>query len=177
MLRQDEQAHFIQTSVFGKKYQFWVKGKFAPIKYSEQQFRQLLEHQQTYATCVMVMTQPHRTYWMFKGKFYWESDGLNDQQVAALLIEREVKKQRQIDRAMASVQRQSQPAAYRREQIPESVRMFVWQRDGGRCVKCGGQENLEFDHIIPVSMGGSNTARNIQLLCERCNRSKGANIV
>jgi 5-methylcytosine-specific restriction endonuclease McrA len=41
-------------------------------------------------------------------------------------------------------------------------------------VKCGSQRSLEFDHIIPVALGGSNTARNIQLLCEGCNRAKGA---
>ena len=63
-----------------------------------------------------------------------------------------------------------------RQPIPNDVRVFVWQRDGGRCVKCGSQENLEYDHIIPVSKGGSNTARNIQLLCEKCNRSKSVNI-
>jgi 5-methylcytosine-specific restriction endonuclease McrA len=50
----------------------------------------------------------------------------------------------------------------RRERIPESVRLFVWQRDEGKCVKCGSQESLEFDHIIPVALGGSNTERNIQ---------------
>jgi len=65
---------------------------------------------------------------------------------------------------------------YKREPIPDEVKMFVWQRDGGRCAKCGGQEKLEYDHIIPISKGGSNTARNIQLLCENCNRSKSANI-
>jgi 5-methylcytosine-specific restriction endonuclease McrA len=54
--------------------------------------------------------------------------------------------------------------------------MFVWRRDQGRCVKCGSQEGLEFDHIIPVSRGGSNTARNLQLLCENCNRSKSDTI-
>lgn len=63
-----------------------------------------------------------------------------------------------------------------RPPIPDDVKMFVWQRDGGSCVKCGSQENLEFDHVIPLSKGGSNTARNLQLLCERCNRSKGAAI-
>ena len=63
-----------------------------------------------------------------------------------------------------------------RQPIPDSVKMFVWQRDNGRCVVCGSQEKIEFDHIIPVSMGGSNTARNIQLLCEKHNRSKGANL-
>jgi Holliday junction DNA helicase RuvB len=60
-----------------------------------------------------------------------------------------------------------------RENIPSDVRREVWRRDGGKCVKCGSRENLEYDHIIPISRGGSNTARNIELLCESCNRSKG----
>ncbi len=63
-----------------------------------------------------------------------------------------------------------------RRAIPSSVRMEVWRRDGGRCVKCGSREKLEYDHIIPISKGGSNTARNIELLCENCNRSKGDSI-
>jgi len=63
-----------------------------------------------------------------------------------------------------------------RELIPEAVRLFVWQRDKGQCVKCGARQRLEFDHIIPVAAGGSNTERNIQLLCESCNRSKGSTI-
>jgi Holliday junction DNA helicase RuvB len=54
--------------------------------------------------------------------------------------------------------------------IPFEVRIKVWRRDNGKCVKCGSRQNLEFDHIIPVSKGGSNTARNIELLCENCNR-------
>ena len=64
----------------------------------------------------------------------------------------------------------------RRERIPEDVRMFVWQRDKGCCTKCSSRERLEFDHIIPVVEGGSSTARNIQLLCETCNREKGKTI-
>jgi len=60
-----------------------------------------------------------------------------------------------------------------REPIAETVQFLVWRRDEGKCVKCGSQERLEYDHIIPVSRGGSNTARNIQLLCEQCNRQKG----
>lgn len=64
----------------------------------------------------------------------------------------------------------------RREPIPQHVQDTVWRRDGGRCVKCGSQENLEFDHIIPLSKGGSNTVRNIQLLCQKCNREKSNKI-
>jgi hypothetical protein len=66
--------------------------------------------------------------------------------------------------------------AFRRKSIPERVRHEVWRRDQGRCVDCGSRERLEFDHIVPVSRGGSNTARNIELRCELCNRAKGAQI-
>ena len=67
-------------------------------------------------------------------------------------------------------------AEFVREAIPERVRHEVWRRDGGRCVDCGSRERLEFDHIIPISRGGSNTARNLELRCEACNRRKGATI-
>jgi 5-methylcytosine-specific restriction endonuclease McrA len=63
-----------------------------------------------------------------------------------------------------------------RESIPKAVRHAVWQRDGGKCVECGSSENLEFDHVIPIGMGGANTERNLQLLCERCNRRKGKSL-
>jgi 5-methylcytosine-specific restriction endonuclease McrA len=66
-------------------------------------------------------------------------------------------------------------AAAWREPISEAVRLFVWQRDKGKCVKCGSNERLEFDHIIPIAKGGSSTERNIQLLCEKCNRAKSTN--
>jgi hypothetical protein len=63
-----------------------------------------------------------------------------------------------------------------RRAIPEGVRHEVWRRDEGRCVDCGSHERLEFDHIIPLSKGGSSTARNIELRCEACNRRKGATV-
>lgn len=61
--------------------------------------------------------------------------------------------------------------------IPSNVKRAVWRRDQGRCVECGSNNKLEYDHLIPVSKGGSNTERNIQLLCEKCNRSKGGKII
>jgi hypothetical protein len=61
---------------------------------------------------------------------------------------------------------------YDRKPISSKVRDEVWRRDEGKCAKCGSRKNLEFDHIVPVSKGGSNTARNIELLCQDCNRAK-----
>jgi hypothetical protein len=63
-----------------------------------------------------------------------------------------------------------------RESISQDVIDRVWNRDGGRCVKCGSQDKLEFDHIIPHSKGGAATYRNLQLLCEKCNREKSNKI-
>lgn len=60
--------------------------------------------------------------------------------------------------------------------IADDVKRDVWARDGGRCVRCNATEYLEFDHIIPHAKGGSNGAKNIQLLCRRCNLLKGDRI-
>ena len=69
--------------------------------------------------------------------------------------------------------------APRNDTTPVSVdtRLFVWQRDGGRCRNCGSGSDLHFDHVIPRSWGGSSTAGNVQLLCRRCNLRKGASLV
>ena len=69
------------------------------------------------------------------------------------------------------------PSDDKRAPIPDEIKQYVWQRDRGQCAKCQSQENIEFDHIIPISVGGGNTARNIQILCENCNRSKSDSVV
>lgn len=57
--------------------------------------------------------------------------------------------------------------------IPTSVKLAAWKRDKGKCIKCGSQDNLHFDHIIPYSKGGSSlVAENIQILCARHNLEK-----
>jgi len=61
--------------------------------------------------------------------------------------------------------------------IPTSVKVQVWKRDKGRCVLCGSKENIHYDHDLPFSKGGSSiTAKNIRILCAKCNLKKGAKI-
>lgn len=60
--------------------------------------------------------------------------------------------------------------------IPQNVKQSVWQRDQGKCVQCGATSYLEFDHIIPFSKGGASSVNNVQLLCRKCNLSKGGRL-
>lgn len=122
--------------------------------------------------------------WIFKGLHYSAEMPFSQEQFRLLILEdyermlNEVEKEERFWATLKQKHDNSDTAekSSSRPHIPESVRIEVWRRDGGKCTRCGSREKLEFDHIIPLSRGGSNTARNIELLCEKCNRSKGANI-
>lgn len=64
----------------------------------------------------------------------------------------------------------------KRDPIPEDVKLLVWARDGGACVRCGAKKELHFDHVIPVAKGGGNVEANIQILCQPCNLKKADKI-
>lgn len=63
------------------------------------------------------------------------------------------------------------------------LRTFIKERDNYTCCQCGNSTHkepnllLEVDHIIPISKGGLTIKENLQTLCWKCNRSKGAKIV
>lgn len=44
---------------------------------------------------------------------------------------------------------------------------------GQACVCCGNDDTVTVDHIVPLSMGGSNLITNIQITCQRCNIERG----
>jgi 5-methylcytosine-specific restriction endonuclease McrA len=52
----------------------------------------------------------------------------------------------------------------------------IRKRDGDQCRYCGGSGPFEFDHVLPVALGGPTSVRNGVLACEDCNRRKGAQI-
>lgn len=61
--------------------------------------------------------------------------------------------------------------------VSTTTKKIVFTRDGGKCQCCGSSLSLEYDHITPFSCGGSSEVSNIQLLCQRCNRSKSNSCV
>lgn len=61
--------------------------------------------------------------------------------------------------------------------IPSQVKKDVWKRDGGKCVICGDDKNLHFDHDLPYSKGGTSlSVKNVRLLCMKHNLEKSAKI-
>lgn len=177
MLRRDNRAHWVSRHdgfLWAKKWYF-TTGTFASTKgLGDREYRQLISLQRSDPIPVgRIGGPPPRQYWQFRDAFYWEQEGLAQVEVKALALEQERRKERQLQNALSRMNLGASSPPSRREIIPEDVRLFVWRRDDGKCVHCGSQRNLEFDHIIPVIMGGSSTARNLQLLCESCNRAKG----
>jgi hypothetical protein len=60
-----------------------------------------------------------------------------------------------------------------RPHVPDVVRLELWLRDGWSCRNCDARcGDLQVDHIIPLSRGGSEDLDNFQWLCGWCNRAK-----
>lgn len=123
-----------------------------------------------------VATDLDRTLWQTSDGFYWDDDGLDAEAVALLAWDRVRRQDARIERLRKVRAAEEAVTGARRERIPDDVRLFVWSRDDGRCVRCGAEDDLQFDHVIPVARGGGNAAENVQILCGTCNRAKGDRI-
>lgn len=52
------------------------------------------------------------------------------------------------------------------------LRCFMTEKHNNSCVYCSATKNLELEHIVPKSKGGTDSTRNITLSCRRCNEQK-----
>lgn len=107
-------------------------------------------------------TSRDRDYWYFRGAIYSTPVTLTADQLEMLVAARAKPPTPKV-----------RPA---RRRIPRAVRDAVWERDGGKCVICGGLLGLQFDHKLPFSAGGTDDAENLQILCGKRNREKGARL-
>lgn len=63
-----------------------------------------------------------------------------------------------------------------REPIRWAKRLAIYHRDGFQCIECGAarrESELQLDHVIPWSTGGSDRSDNLRSLCRRCNEARG----
>lgn len=128
---------------------------------------------------VRVARSGSRVWWWFEGSFYWESGNYGDRDVLALIRDRERRAAQKLDRAhlMLNIDEgRGQRPRGRRVPIPREVRRAVFERDGGKCTECGSTFDLQYDHVIPVALGGATTVENLQLLCADCNLRKSDNL-
>jgi 5-methylcytosine-specific restriction endonuclease McrA len=143
-------------------------------KSHKSEFAQMLQRSSTWPVCFVVAGE--RQYWRFEDRWFWDNENLNDDEVHALIATRDQRRRNSISRAQSTVAMAEEPVHVSRGAIPEDVKQLVWTRDEGRCRQCGSNTELQFDHIIPWSMGGASTPENLQVLCGPCNRRKGASV-
>jgi 5-methylcytosine-specific restriction endonuclease McrA len=124
---------------------------------------------------VLLLEAAGRRWWWYGDRFWWEDEGYEPRDVVALVADRERRTRRRLDRAHAALH-QEHASAGRRAPLPRDVRLAVWRRDGGRCRECGNGFDLQYDHVIPLALGGATGVENLQLLCGDCNRAKGASV-
>jgi hypothetical protein len=140
-------------------------------------FQKVRQKSELSPVCLNIISMYYE--WIYKGILYRFTGGsYSEDQIRLLVFDEFDKERRKFEhlKTKFNFTEGNPEQLYQRPRIPEQVRVEVWRRDSGKCARCGSRENLEYDHIVPISKGGSNTARNIELLCEKCNRSKGANI-
>jgi hypothetical protein len=179
MLREAKNCAFVRQGVVRRRYAFVVgcrdMGVLRPGPFGRAARAQLDEP-------VPLMEAGARRWWWYRDRFWWEDEGYGPDDVVALVADRERRARRRLERAHAALERErtagrGRPVApHLREPLPRDVRLAVWRRDRGRCRECGHGFDLQYDHVIPVALGGATSVDNLQLLCGDCNRAKGASL-
>ena len=136
-------------------------------------FREMIESSRTYPVSFMKVGE--RCYWLFEGRWYWDNEDLDGNQVHATGDQGSTSNGNHQPSSIRCCHGAS-PTSAVRGAIPEDVKQLVWTHNQGQCRSCGSNAELQFDHIIPASMGGAVSPENIQVLCGPCNRRKGASV-
>lgn len=170
MLREVTSARFAcRWTPLGRRWLVVEDGRAGSVTWRRRAFAALRGEQQRRPAGLF--TRGRRTYWAFEDRIWTADEDLQAADVLALIRERERRARRRLERAHAALAGEQ---GARRRPVAREVRQAVFARDGGCCVECGSRFDLQYDHVIPVALGGAGTVENVQLLCAPCNQAKGA---
>lgn len=158
------------AEVFTLKVDDWV------VHVAGADFQRLQVEQMT-RPCAIGQSADRRQLWWHLNRYYWADDSMSAEEVELTLWDAQRRRDSRFERLRKIRAQEEEVEDLRRERIPDDVRLAVWTRDEGRCVRCGASADLQFDHVIPVARGGGNSVENVQILCGTCNRAKGSSIV
>ncbi len=116
-------------------------------------------------------------WWWYRDRFWWADRALSAHEIESTILAMDLSSESQreaFERAQASLAGLDD-AGSAEDAVPDHVRREVWIRDRGRCVDCGVASSLAFDRVLPLAVGGSNTAPNIELRCRPCQLRRRAN--
>lgn len=122
---------------------------------------------------ILMIKIPYPVY-----RFQYVSAGGNSAQTTDIVLN--VQALEALAEVLTQKIRRTQSADGQRALMTEALREFIKRRDNYTCQNCSNSTHiepnllLEVDHKIPVSKGGLSKPENLQTLCWRCNRAKGA---
>lgn len=174
MLREDKKLQMVRLSatlprMFMGRWALQSGPKVHPERWKDPVIEQWRAEQQEHP--IPLRAEARRTLWWFRDRFYWDDDGHSADDVMALVLHRTRRDERRLKSAHALMRGEANGTPSRTPISPQLARTVV-ERDGRNCLECGSPEDLQFDHIIPVALGGATTAENLQILCGDCNRLK-----
>lgn len=117
----------------------------------------------------LVFHKNGRQWWWYRDRFWWDDAKLNAHEVASAIHDANLigSLQRHLLEEAREAVFGTAGSATASESIPESVRLGVWRRDGGRCVDCGSVENVRFEYVTTAG-GDVLSSHNVELRCRTC---------
>ena len=171
MLQEDKSAGVWKqrSMVVLTDYVFKTRGFTAPIH--PKTAREAIDRQKHEP--VRINRRGSRQWWWFNDRFYCEEDGLERSDVLALVRQLESKKRGRSNELMRSFGARASRVSGSQSPKVSATRFGVATRGGA---STAARARTWSYHIIPISTGGSNTARDVELRCKSCNQRKGAAI-
>src|SRR5437879_3110019 len=113
MFRRDNTGRFVETDNFHPKFsggdwlrnhqwmRFFRSGGFRAKQLTREQHTALVRSAKSRPILVMQPEGTRKRWWMFRGEFYWEDEGLDSKDVEVLILDRIEQDRKKVRRAKA----------------------------------------------------------------------------